>query len=86
MYADLTSRDANATLKVTSVHDQYAPGVRIMFGPLYLSLSLVESVDLVDGLAAALAEIDRGAQAPELVQDGDDVLGRFRARSKGGAA
>lgn len=58
-----------------------AQGVRIDYGPLQLSLSVAESVDLVDSVVAALADLDRSADTGQLALEIDVSL-RSSARTE----
>lgn len=57
-YFDLTTRDDTATPKATAVHDKHRPGVRLNLGPLYVSMTVPEVVNVLEVLIAALAEVD----------------------------
>lgn len=69
MYASIDAHADSPALKVTIVEDQNTPRLRIQHGPLYLSLTMTECVDLLDGLTGALAEIDRQATVARLARD-----------------
>lgn len=60
MHFDLTARDDDATPRADAVHDQHRPGVRLTLGPLYLSMTVSECVDVLEGLIEALAELSEG--------------------------
>lgn len=63
MMSIATAVEDGASVKAVAVHDTHRPGVRVDVGPVYLSLSTAEAVDLVDAVVGALAELEEPREA-----------------------
>lgn len=61
-YFNLTT-DGDGTPRAVAVQDRYRPGIRLTVGPLYVSMTVAECVDVLEALIAALADLDAEPKA-----------------------